>query len=66
LFDSCKGTTNFHKNIQHLQHSASRLLSKFSKSGVPVLLKTRPWTLRKKIWPCPEVITSRPGNLLTG
>ena len=48
LCDSCKSTTNFHKNIQHLQHSASRLLSKFSKSGVPVLLKSRPWILKEK------------------
>ena len=48
LFNSCKGPTNFHKNLKHLQHSASRLLHKFSKSGVPVLLKTRPWTLKEK------------------
>ena len=48
LFHRVKGRSNFTENLLRLDHPASRLLATYARTGVPVLLTTKPWSLEQK------------------
>lgn len=47
LVKTRRGKHPISPNVRHLRHPASRLLDHFRKSGVPVKLKTAPWSLQR-------------------
>ena len=48
VFHRIKGRSNFTQDLLHLDHPAAKLLSTYAHTGVPVLLATAPWLLKKK------------------
>ena len=48
LFHARKGRSNFHDDLHRLRHQAAPFLYQYSKQGVPVLLRTKPWSLQQK------------------
>ena len=48
LFHARKGRSNFHDDLLYLRHQAAPFIHQYSKQGVPVLLRTRPWSLQQK------------------
>ena len=48
LFKKCQGPSNFHPLLDQLHHPAIPLLTASKETGVPVVLKSTPWSLEEK------------------
>ena len=48
LFHRVKGRSNFSAALHRLRHPARQLLYRYEKEGVPVLVRSEPWTLERK------------------
>ena len=48
LFHSVKGRTNFTPHLDCLPHRAAALLDRYARTGVPVVVRSAPWSLTQK------------------
>ena len=48
LFHHVKGRSNFSAALRRLRHKAKPLLLRYANQGVPVVLSTKPWTVKEK------------------
>ena len=48
FYNKRRGRSNFSPHLRSLRHKAATLLHRFSTTGVPVLLSSKPWTLQQK------------------